>query len=37
MKERKRIPTDGEPVAWKSPFAALKMWSCRRLQSDLGI
>ena len=24
MKERKRIPTDGDPVAWKSPFAALK-------------
>ena len=24
MKEKKRIPTDGEPIAWKSPFAALK-------------
>lgn len=24
MKEKKRIPIDGEPVAWKSPFAALK-------------
>lgn len=24
MKEKTRIPTDGEPVAWKSPFAALK-------------
>ncbi|MGZ8382503.1 MAG: translation initiation factor [Nitrospira sp.] len=24
MKERKRIPTDGEPVARKSPFAALQ-------------
>ena len=24
MKERKHIPTDGKPVAWKSPFAALK-------------
>ncbi|MBP6265348.1 MAG: translation initiation factor [Nitrospira sp.] len=24
MKEKKRIPTDGEPVQWKSPFAALK-------------
>ncbi|MBS0170859.1 MAG: translation initiation factor [Nitrospira sp.] len=24
MKEKKRIPTDGEPVAWKSPFAGLK-------------
>ncbi len=24
MKEKKRIPVDGEPVAWKSPFAALK-------------
>ncbi|MBI4000398.1 MAG: translation initiation factor [Nitrospira defluvii] len=24
MKERKRIPLDGDPVAWKSPFAALK-------------
>jgi translation initiation factor 1 len=23
MKEKKRIPTDGEPVQWKSPFAAL--------------
>lgn len=23
-KEKKRIPTDGEPVAWTSPFAALK-------------
>lgn len=24
MKEKKRIPMDGEPVAWKSPFALLK-------------
>ena len=24
MKERRRISTDGEPVAWKSPFASLK-------------
>ncbi len=24
MKGSKRIPTEGEPVAWKSPFAALK-------------
>ena len=24
MKEKKRIPVDGEPVAWKSPFAAWK-------------
>ncbi|MCE3222631.1 MAG: yciH [Nitrospira sp.] len=24
MKERKRIPADGEPIPWKSPFAALK-------------
>lgn len=24
MKEKKRIPTDGEPTAWKSPFAGLK-------------
>lgn len=24
MKEKKRIPTSGEPVAWTSPFAALK-------------
>ncbi len=24
MKERTRIPTDGGPVAWTSPFAALK-------------
>ena len=24
MKERKRIPTDGDPAAWKSPFAALQ-------------
>lgn len=23
MKERKRIPADGEPIPWKSPFAAL--------------
>jgi translation initiation factor 1 len=23
MKEKKRIPTDGEPVQWNSPFAAL--------------
>ena len=23
MKEKKRIPTDGEPVQWKSPFAVL--------------
>lgn len=24
MKEKKRIPVDGEPIAWKSPFARLK-------------
>jgi len=24
MKENKRIPTDGEPIQWPSPFAALK-------------
>ena len=24
MKEKKRIPTDGEPIAWTSPFAGLK-------------
>lgn len=24
MKEKKRIPTSGEPVAWTTPFAALK-------------
>lgn len=24
MKEKKRIPVDGKPVQWKSPFAALK-------------
>lgn len=24
MKQKKRIPTDGEPIAWTSPFAALK-------------
>ena len=24
MKERKRISTDGEPISWASPFAALK-------------
>jgi len=24
MKEKKHIPTDDEPFAWKSPFAALK-------------
>ena len=24
MKEKKRIPTSGEPIAWASPFAALK-------------
>lgn len=24
MKDKKRIPTDGEPIAWTSPFAALK-------------
>ena len=24
MKEKKRIPTSGEPIRWKSPFAALK-------------
>jgi translation initiation factor 1 len=23
-KEKKRIPTSGEPIPWKSPFAALK-------------
>ncbi len=24
MKEKKRVPTDSEPIAWTSPFAALK-------------
>ncbi len=24
MKGMKRVPTDGEPIAWKSPFAVLK-------------
>jgi len=24
MKEKKRIPTDGGPIPWNSPFAALK-------------
>jgi translation initiation factor 1 len=24
MKDKKRIPTEGEPVAWTSPFAVLK-------------
>ena len=24
MKEKKRIPTDGEPIGWGSPFAVLK-------------
>ncbi|MEK7237196.1 MAG: translation initiation factor [Nitrospirota bacterium] len=24
MKDKKRIPTSGEPIAWPSPFAALK-------------
>ncbi len=24
MKEKKRIPTTGEPIVWKSPFAVLK-------------
>lgn len=24
MKEKKRAPADGEPIQWKSPFAALK-------------
>jgi translation initiation factor 1 len=24
MKEKKRIPTTGDPIAWPSPFAALK-------------
>ena len=24
MKKRPRIPTEGDPVAWESPFAALK-------------
>jgi len=24
MQEKKRIPTKGEPIAWTSPFAALK-------------
>lgn len=24
MKDKKRIPTDGEPIQWKSPFAALE-------------
>jgi translation initiation factor 1 len=24
MKEKKRIPTSGEPIVWKSPFAVLK-------------
>ncbi len=24
MRKKKRIPTSGEPIVWKSPFAALK-------------
>lgn len=24
MKDKKRVPTDGEPIKWASPFAALK-------------
>jgi translation initiation factor 1 len=24
MKDKKRLPTDGEPIKWTSPFAALK-------------
>ena len=24
MKQKTRIPADGEPIAWKSPFAGLK-------------
>jgi len=24
MKEKKRIPTDGKPLAWASPFESLK-------------
>ncbi|NJN69544.1 MAG: translation initiation factor [Nitrospira sp.] len=24
MKEKKRLPTDGEPIKWASPFASLK-------------
>ena len=24
MKEKTRLPTDGEPIVWKSPFAGLK-------------
>ena len=24
MKDKKRVPTSGEPILWKSPFATLK-------------
>jgi translation initiation factor 1 len=25
MKEKKRLPTDGGPMRWSTPFAALKL------------
>ncbi len=33
MKEKKRIPTEGEPVAWKSPFEVLKDVALPQAQS----
>jgi translation initiation factor 1 len=37
MKEKKRIPTTGDPIAWASPFSALKhvgLPRAEKVQSD---
>jgi len=39
MKEKNRIPTTGDPIAWASPFAALKnvgLPLAERMRSDAG-
>jgi translation initiation factor 1 len=39
MKEKKRIPTSGEPLVWTSPFAALKnadLLLTPKMQPDAG-
>jgi translation initiation factor 1 len=39
MKEKKRIPTTGDPIAWTSPFAALKSVGqplAEQVRSDAG-
>lgn len=39
MKEKKRIPTTGDPIAWTSPFAVLKKVDlplAEKMRSDAG-